>query len=58
MVIQQQHKERFILGEAGENPLVCIGVNPSTAEPDKLDNTHRQLKARSEYLGVFISIAY
>lgn len=21
--------ERFILGESGDNPLVCIGVNPS-----------------------------
>ncbi len=30
---------RYILGTRGENPLICIGVNPSTAEPDNLDNT-------------------
>ena len=24
---------RYILGTRGENPLICIGVNPSTAEP-------------------------
>ena len=30
---------RYILGTKGENPLICIGINPSTAEPDHLDNT-------------------
>ena len=30
---------RYILGTRGDNPLICIGINPSTAEPDKLDNT-------------------
>jgi hypothetical protein len=30
---------RFVLGTVGDNPLVCFGVNPSTAEPDKLDRT-------------------
>ena len=30
---------RYILGTKGENPLICIGVNPSTAAPDDLDNT-------------------
>lgn len=30
---------RFILGTVGKNPLICIGVNPSTAEPNNLDNT-------------------
>ena len=30
---------RYILGTRGENPLICIGINPSTAEPDNLDNT-------------------
>ena len=30
---------RYILGTRGDNPLICIGVNPSTAEPDHLDNT-------------------
>ena len=30
---------RYILGTRGERPLVCIGINPSTAIPDRLDNT-------------------
>ena len=30
---------RYILGTRGERPLICIGVNPSTAAPDALDNT-------------------
>ena len=28
---------RYLLGTRGERPLLCIGVNPSTAEPDALD---------------------
>lgn len=30
---------RYILGTKGENPLICCGINPSTAAPDNLDNT-------------------
>ncbi len=30
---------RYILGTRGEHPLICIGVNPSTAVPGRLDNT-------------------
>ena len=30
---------RYILGTKGRNPLICIGINPSTAAPDDLDNT-------------------
>ena len=30
---------RYILGTRGLNPLICIGVNPSTAQPGNLDNT-------------------
>ena len=30
---------RYILGTRGEKPLICIGVNPSTAAPDALDPT-------------------
>jgi len=35
---------RYILGTRGENPLICIGVNPSTAEPDSLDNTLKSVQ--------------
>lgn len=30
---------RYILGTAGKDPLICIGINPSTAAPNSLDNT-------------------
>ncbi len=30
---------RYILGTSGKNPLICIGINPSTARPDALDRT-------------------
>ena len=30
---------RYILGTRGKHPLICIGINPSTAIPDRLDNT-------------------
>lgn len=30
---------RYVLGTVGENPLVCVGVNPSTAAPGDLDLT-------------------
>ncbi len=35
---------RYVLGIKGKNPLICIGINPSIAEPDKLDNTLRSVK--------------
>ena len=30
---------RYILGTVGVKPLICVGVNPSTAAPGCLDNT-------------------
>ena len=35
---------RYILGTLGEKPLVTIGINPSTAEPDNLDNTLKSVE--------------
>lgn len=35
---------RYILGTKGEHPLICIGVNPSTAAPDDLDNTLKSVQ--------------
>ncbi|WP_396667936.1 DUF1643 domain-containing protein [Microbacterium sp. R86528] len=34
---------RFVLGTVGTNPLVCFGINPSTARPGGLDNTVTQV---------------
>ncbi len=35
---------RYILGTRGKNPLICIGINPSTAQPDHLDNTLKSVE--------------
>ena len=35
---------RYILGTKGKKPLICIGINPSTAEPDHLDNTLKSVE--------------
>ncbi|MCD7770294.1 MAG: DUF1643 domain-containing protein [Oscillospiraceae bacterium] len=35
---------RYILGTRGANPLICIGINPSTAAPDDLDNTLKSVE--------------
>ena len=39
---------RYILGTRGKNPLICIGINPSTAEPDNLDNTLKSVQRIAE----------
>ena len=35
---------RYILGTRGSRPLICIGVNPSTAAPDRLDPTMQSVQ--------------
>ena len=35
---------RYILGTRGEKPLICIGINPSTARPGALDNTLKSVE--------------
>ena len=35
---------RYILGTRGKNPLICIGINPSTAKPGDLDNTLKSVE--------------
>ena len=35
---------RYILGTRGANPLICIGINPSTAQPGDLDNTLKSVE--------------
>lgn len=39
---------RYILGTRGLNPLICIGINPSTAEPGNLDNTLKSVARIAE----------
>lgn len=35
---------RYILGTRGKRPLICVGINPSTAAPDDLDNTLKSVE--------------
>lgn len=42
---------RYILGTRGKKPLICIGINPSTAEPDHLDNTLKSVDRIAHYNG-------
>ena len=35
---------RYILGTRGKKPLICMGINPSTAVPDHLDNTVKSVE--------------
>ena len=35
---------RYLLGTKGANPLICIGINPSTAAPGALDNTLKSVE--------------
>lgn len=50
--VPNTHTEyRYILGTIGNNPLICIGINPSTAEPDKLDPTLQSVERVAQHNG-------
>ena len=42
---------RYILGTRGKNPLICVGINPSTAKPDALDNTLKSVQRIADVNG-------
>ena len=42
---------RYILGTRGQKPLICIGINPSTAAPDNLDNTLKSVERVAHHNG-------
>ncbi len=42
---------RYILGTRGEKPLICVGINPSTAAPDNLDNTLKSVERVARFNG-------
>jgi len=42
---------RYLLGTRGENPLICVGVNPSTAAPGDLDNTLKSVERVARHNG-------
>ncbi len=35
---------RYLLGTIGKKPLICVGINPSTAEPNQLDPTLKSVE--------------
>ena len=39
----EDKKCRYLLGEKGKKMLVCCGVNPSNASPEKLDQTMKRV---------------
>lgn len=42
---------RYILGTRGAKPLICVGVNPSTAAPGDLDNTLKSVERVAHFNG-------
>ena len=42
---------RYILGTRGQKPLICIGINPSTAAPDALDPTLQSVERIAHFNG-------
>ena len=42
---------RYMLGTVGNNTLVCFGINPSTAKPDKLDPTLNSVQRIARHNG-------
>ena len=42
---------RYILGTRGQRPLICLGVNPSTAAPGALDNTLKSVERIAHHNG-------
>lgn len=42
---------RYVLGTKGERPLICVGLNPSTAAPDRLDNTLQSVERVARFNG-------
>ncbi len=45
--INGENTVRYILGTKGKNPLICFGINSSTAEPENLDNTLKSVERLS-----------
>ena len=42
---------RYLLGTRGKKPVICIGINPSTAAPGALDNTLKSVERVALYNG-------
>ncbi len=42
---------RYLLGTVGDHPLITVGINPSTAEPEHLDNTLKSVSRIAQQNG-------
>ncbi len=42
---------RYVLGKKTSNTIACIGINPSTASPNDLDNTLKSVKRIAAFNG-------
>lgn len=52
LYVPAEYREyRYILGTQGKNPLICVGVNPSTAAPGDLDNTLKSVERVAAFNG-------
>ena len=52
LYVPAEYREyRYILGTRGKNPLICVGVNPSTAAPEDLDNTLKSVERVAAFNG-------
>ena len=40
----EDNSARYTLGKEGSSHLICFGINPSTAEPNNLDNTVKSVE--------------
>ena len=47
-VHEDEKHTRYVLGEEGKTPLICFGINPSTAKPKDLDRTLSRIQKYSE----------
>ena len=47
---------RYVLGRVGRHPLVCIGINPSTAQPGALDPTLKSVERLAAANGFIPSV--
>jgi len=46
---QEGEQIRYVLGEIGDKMVICIGINPSTATPEKLDRTLANVKKIAQF---------
>ena len=49
---------RYVLGRVGRRPLVCIGINPSTAQPGALDPTLKSVERLAVFHHYEVSYIY